>query len=248
MLLCRVPPTQDKAQERAFFDAHAAASGYYVFQPPSARAIVARLVALAQVPPGATVADLGCGSGTFTGLLRDGGLAARGLDLCPRMIAVATQLHPGIPFAVGDVEALPYADASLDAVLLSAVLHHLPERAACLREVVRVLKPGGAFMAFDPNRRNPFLRSFRDPDSPLYNPVGVSPNERPLLPEALLADCRAAGLAVSADFYSPRYRHIDPKGLRWGVPVFNFLEPLLFAPRPLRFWRAFVLTYGHKPA
>ena len=44
-----------------------------------------------------------------------------------------------------------------------------------------MLRPGGRFVAFDPNRMNPFMWLYRDRSSPFYSPVGVTQNERPVL-------------------------------------------------------------------
>ena len=44
-----------------------------------------------------------------------------------------------------------------------------------------MLKPGGRFVAFDPNRMNPFMWLYRDRASPFYSSVGVTENERPIL-------------------------------------------------------------------
>lgn len=61
----------------------------------------------------------------------------------------------------GDIGQLPFADASLSLVYGNSFLHHLPDVGLYLREVRRVLRPGGQFIAFhEPNRSAPFLESF----------------------------------------------------------------------------------------
>src|SRR5439155_9671254 len=57
----------------------------------------------------------------------------------------------------GDVSAMPFAGASFDKVILSEVLEHLDDDAAALREVRRVLRPGGVLAISVPNRYYPFL-------------------------------------------------------------------------------------------
>ena len=88
------------------------------------------------------------------------------------------------------------------ASLLSGLLHHLPDPARCVAEVFRVLKPGGTFVAFDPNRMNPFMYLYRDHSSPLYSPVGVTENERPGAGlHRIAAVFKNAGFTVGTDYY-----------------------------------------------
>src|SRR5262249_51718056 len=70
-------PTQDKQKEIAFFDGHAAAHDYDVFEPQASARIVDAFVKLTELAPGARVIDLGCGSGAFTALLARAGLRRR---------------------------------------------------------------------------------------------------------------------------------------------------------------------------
>jgi SAM-dependent methyltransferase len=52
-------------------------------------------------------------------------------------------------------------------------VHRLLDPARCASEVFRVLKPDGSFVAFDPNRLNPFMYLYRDRSSPFYSSVGT---------------------------------------------------------------------------
>jgi SAM-dependent methyltransferase len=67
---------QDKQKEIAFFDAQAASAEYDVFTPQSNSRLIAAFVPLSELPRGSRVADLGCGSGVFTDLLRHEGYAS----------------------------------------------------------------------------------------------------------------------------------------------------------------------------
>ena len=61
-----------------------------------------------------------------------------------------------------------------------------------------MLRPGGRFVAFDPNRMNPFMCLYRDRSSPFYSPVGVTENERPVLAKAGRAQCFATRVSGAA--------------------------------------------------
>ena len=106
-----------------------------------AQRLVDAFVRLTGLPPGARVADLGCGSGTFTALLARAGYDCVGLDISAKLIAVGRRKHPDIEFLEGDIEHLPFPDASFDGVLLSGVVHHFPDPSRCAAEVFRVLRP-----------------------------------------------------------------------------------------------------------
>jgi len=239
---------QDKQKEIAFFDAHAAIDDYDVFTPESSLRLVTTCMQLAGLKPGARVADLGCGSGAFTDLLNKQGYRAIGLDLSPKLIALGRAKYPGIELLEADVEHLPFSGEGLDGVLLSGLLHHLPDPSPCAREVFRVLKHGGAFAAFDPNRMNPFRFLYRDPSSPFYSSIGVTENERPILARQIAETFRCVGFKVGIDYLSNiSYRYIASPKLRWALPIYNVVDRTLFAPRFMRPFRSLVLTYGEKP-
>jgi SAM-dependent methyltransferase len=92
--------------------------------------------------PGMTVADVGAGTGAFATAFADWfGVEVRAVEPAEAMRAQIPR-RPDIQVLAGDVGALPLPDASVDAVWLSLVLHHVPDLAAAAREVRRVLRPG----------------------------------------------------------------------------------------------------------
>ena len=122
------------------------------------RAFRERLVELARLEPGEMVLDVGCGTGTLAiAAKRRVGTsgAVHGIDASPEMIERAKRkagkAGVDVVFQTGVVEALPFPDASFDAVLSTLMLHHLPRpaRELCAREMRRVLKPGGRVLAVD---------------------------------------------------------------------------------------------------
>lgn len=117
------------------------------------------LVAGMPAQPYGHALELGSGTGFFLLNLMQAGVAARGsvTDISPGMVAVALRnaaaLGLDVDGRVADAETLPYPDATFDLVVGHAVLHHIPDVEQALREVLRVLKPGGRFVfAGEPTR------------------------------------------------------------------------------------------------
>ncbi|HUH36923.1 MAG TPA: class I SAM-dependent methyltransferase [Spongiibacteraceae bacterium] len=111
--------------------------------------------------PGDRVLDLGCGEGRHViGAYATADVTAIGVDLSLRDLRTARDrfrdfAEPDNPrkqfgLAVTDGLALPFADASFDAVICSEVLEHIPDYRGVLTEIRRVLKPGGLFCASVP--------------------------------------------------------------------------------------------------
>ena len=94
---------------------------------------------------GGPVADVGCGPGHTTALLRELGADAFGIDLSPAMIEIARREHPGARFEVGSMTDLELADGSLAGLLAWWSLIYIPDEAVpgVLGQFRRVLRPGG---------------------------------------------------------------------------------------------------------
>ena len=113
--------------------------------------------ALRQIRTGDSVLDLGCGAGF------DAWIAARlvgdtghvvGIDLSPEMLAHAAAESDKtrvarLAFCLGAVEALPFLDGSFDIALSNGVLNLVPDKPGALREIFRILRPGGRLPACD---------------------------------------------------------------------------------------------------
>ena len=98
------------------------------------------------------VGDLGCGSGHLTALLAPFVRRVIGVDGSASMLERARQRLdgvPGIELRLGDLEALPIADAELDAAIVSLVLHHAPDPRLVLAEAYRALRAGGRLLVID---------------------------------------------------------------------------------------------------
>ena len=124
-----------------------AATGYQELLVPALMEEWAPQVAdAAGIRPGDQVLDVACGTGVLTreaaGRAGPTG-AVTGLDLSPEMLAVAARLSPGLRWQQGSAEALPFADQAFDAVVSQFGLMFFPDPVAGLREMMRVLVPGG---------------------------------------------------------------------------------------------------------
>jgi len=91
------------------------------------------------------VCDLGCGPGHVARYLHARGVEVLGLDISPRVVDVARQLNPGIPFEQGDMRALDLFDSSLAGVVAFYSIIHLARSVVprALDEMIRVLRHGG---------------------------------------------------------------------------------------------------------
>jgi demethylmenaquinone methyltransferase/2-methoxy-6-polyprenyl-1,4-benzoquinol methylase len=134
----------------------------------------------ARTQPNAQMLDLACGTGDLAfaaaALAPQG--TVTGVDASARMIERATHHRSqrsasNVRFQVGDMTALPFADGSIDAVTSGYGLRNVPDHFAALREIARVLRPGGRLLTLD----------FYRPESPLWRTL-------------FLGYLRAAGNAV----------------------------------------------------
>ncbi len=102
--------------------------------------------------PGWQWADVGCGNGAFTELLVQRCAPARvvGVDPSSAQIDYARQRLAGAPVdvQVGDAQALPWPDASVDAAVMALVIFFVPDAARGVAEMARVVRPGGCVSAY----------------------------------------------------------------------------------------------------
>lgn len=131
---------------RAVYDAVASAYdrqlGDELDRKPLDRALLACFAELASA---GRVADVGCGPGHVTRFLAEQHPDVVGIDLSPRMVAIARKRAPGLTFTVGSMLALPTGDEVWSGVVaLYSIIHLTPmERVNACREFARVICPGG---------------------------------------------------------------------------------------------------------
>jgi demethylmenaquinone methyltransferase/2-methoxy-6-polyprenyl-1,4-benzoquinol methylase len=104
------------------------------------RRAVVRTVA---AQPGERILDLAAGTGTSTEPLAETGAQVVACDFSLGMLAVGRRRRPDLTFVAGDAMALPFPDATFDAVTMSFGLRNVADLDAGLRELARVTKPGG---------------------------------------------------------------------------------------------------------
>jgi 2-polyprenyl-3-methyl-5-hydroxy-6-metoxy-1,4-benzoquinol methylase len=157
--------------------------------------------------PGMRALEIGCGTGMFTRLCAPSGATIVAVELSETLLTEARRdaAFPHVTYEVGDAHALKYADASFDMVYGSSVLHHL-EVVPALRELHRVLRPGGRLVFAEPNMLNPQIYAERHVDW-VRRRTGTSPDETAFVRFTLRRQLASAGFVqievVPHDFLHP---------------------------------------------
>jgi len=124
---------------------------------------------------GLDVVDIGCGAGAQALMWSQAGHRAQGVDISAPLIDLARQRagDAGVEarFSVGSADRLPLADASVDIVLVSELLEHLPAWQPCVDEALRILRPGGVIYLSTTSRLCPVQQEFTLPGYSWYPPA-----------------------------------------------------------------------------
>jgi ubiquinone/menaquinone biosynthesis C-methylase UbiE len=110
-----------------------------------------------RIGPSKRVLEIGCGTGVFLEMVAASGANLHGIDLSVDLLSRAAERArslPNVRLHRGNVEQLPFPDGTFDTVYGSSILHHLHLLPA-LREIFRVLRPGGRAVFTEPNIINP---------------------------------------------------------------------------------------------
>jgi SAM-dependent methyltransferase len=144
-------------QHGRFLAAHGAGE-IWNWESPAGKLRWARRVKMLSnhLGPGLSVLELGCGTGYFTRELARSGADIIAIDVSPELLQIARTncSAPNVRYEIQNACELSYPDSVFDSVVGSSVLHHL-EIEGALREIYRVLKPGGTICFTEPNMLNP---------------------------------------------------------------------------------------------
>jgi demethylmenaquinone methyltransferase/2-methoxy-6-polyprenyl-1,4-benzoquinol methylase len=119
-----------------------------------------RMTARGAVRPGDRVLDVCCGTGDLALAGREAGGDVTGLDFSERMLARARRKSDAIEWVRGDATALPFSDEAFDAVTVGFGVRNLEDMESGLRELARVLRPGGRLGCLEITRPRGILRPF----------------------------------------------------------------------------------------
>ena len=178
-----------------------------------------RLNFITQRLNGGSIIDVGCGTGLLAGKLRSLGHQAFGVDESFGMLKKCLA-HNHISCAHGDSARLPLKSNSVDAAICIAAMHHVVGRAEIqntLREMLRVVKPGGWVLVWDHNPLNPYWPIFmkrlpQDQEETRLVPLGELVET---LHESGVSRIEAHRLGLVPDF--------APKGLLWFFQAVEWL-------------------------
>ncbi len=112
-----------------------------------------KVINAANLAPGVTALELGCGTGLFTQMFAATGATIHANDISAELLEIAAKQNPGVKFIHSRFEDIP-ATMQYDAIIGSSVLHHL-EIAPSLAKSYELLKPGGVIAFAEPNMLNP---------------------------------------------------------------------------------------------
>jgi SAM-dependent methyltransferase len=140
-----------KDSARAYFDELAGRFGKDYVPGRSWKALAEALIKVLNYK---VVADLGAGEGTLAQLLAQRAEKVIAVDLSPKMVEFGQQLATrngltNLEYRLGDIEAPPIEDSSLDLAIFSQALHHAEHPQRALDAAFRILKPGGRLVVLD---------------------------------------------------------------------------------------------------
>jgi SAM-dependent methyltransferase len=175
----------------------------YLERTPWTELRLAAVKDLLEPHAGDRIVDLGCAAGAVTHFLSELGCAVVGVDAEPRAIEKARSLFPELQFVLADVRTLPFDDASFDKAVAADLVEHLDDETflSMLRELRRVLVPGGTFTLYTPNPRHVIERLKARDLILAQNPTHIGLRDAPTLGRLL----REEGFAVERLEWRPSF-------------------------------------------
>jgi len=183
--VARLPMTE--IDVRAFDEFEAAgwelvAARYETLWSPITGQAIDPLLDAASVEPGMRVLDVGTGAGDAAARAAERGAETTGVDIAAAMVELAARLHPAASFVQASAIELPFANDSFDAAVGNIVIQHIGEPERAVRELARVLVPGGrvALSTWDAPERSPFfgalLGAIADAEVPAPSEIPPGPS------------------------------------------------------------------------
>ncbi len=215
------PRTENARYPRAFYEAQGAAAlaekRVISCSEPTITAAVVRMLG----ESGADIrslADVGCGANLAYDLkIAENGTRVTAVDFSGAFLAMAPR-HPRIALVQGDAVGLPFRDRYFDAVVCSETLEHVPDDAAAVSEIARILRAGGWLFATVPNLWN--LARVTEMVKRLDPAIRLMPGHLREYSRAKVGRLLAAHFAV-VRFY--------PVAFGWSGPVGRVLDWLITA-------------------
>jgi SAM-dependent methyltransferase len=209
---------------------------------------VRRALGIAQIRSGATILDVGCGTGRWVRRFQEWGLKAIGVDATPEMLRLASQRGTDACLLGAEAHRLPLADETFDCVTdITVVQHMTPElQPVAIAEMLRVLTPGGSLVLVElirgsgahiyPRKASDWIRQATTKGARLIDWFGqeylILDRAFVSLARALLSPTRNAGengtpaIPVSGSTLSTVARDIFWGVRRFTVPLSSRLDPI----------------------
>ncbi len=228
-------------RQQALYD-HVAHDYDEVFKPHVSEHYLRKRTAVVRrlLPFGGRVLDVGCGTGALAGWIQRAGFDVLGVDASTGMLTEALENGVGAVYAAFS-SALPFEDGVFDLSLSVATMHHLetPERVAdTIREMGRVVRPGGYVLIWDHNPLNPYwpIQMKRVPQD--------HGDERLVSVWELLDATRQAGLTPVSAARTGLVPDFMPRAL---MPVWTRVERIVEASPVLSLFAAHNVVVAQKP-
>jgi ubiquinone/menaquinone biosynthesis C-methylase UbiE len=193
--------------------------------------------------PGTHLLEVGPWVGEYSFLLRERGFKITGLDLSDVAVArcrswAASQKVTDVEFHLGDARKMPFQDGQFSGVVSFSAFRYIPEMPTALKEVHRVLKPGGTVVIDFPNRYCPWFRGTKQ----LFGqPTHVHDNHYTVAGlTQLFKSCGFREVSARRLLFTP---YVIPG---WMLPVFRAADLVLEPLPPANFFAAIIMVKGIK--
>lgn len=240
---------QNKKAEVVFFDKFDVEGGYDVFDDLGYKKILSCLKERLKSAKPKIILDMGCGSGAFTARLSDAFPKSEvtGIDISGGIIKRAIKDYPNIRFEVGDIEKTKFKPGSVDLICYTGILHHFPDFSKVAKEANRILKSGGHFFSYDPNKYNPPFWLYRSSSSPFSTREGITDNERLLTSSEIKQVFGKVGFDIKTKIISGiSVNYVEKENAKPFLSIYNLFDKILGATFLADIIGAWIIGFGTK--